>query len=487
MSVWKWMIMALMGVLLLAGCNSDEVVDDLDGDSTGTPTLGQPCSPGSACGDGAECIPIGGTAICSKLCTNDGECQDVNAFFGGCCQRIGSGYYCTPAAACDGTSGDGDEDTAVDGDTTSTECTPDTYDCQDLQNIVRCNNEKKWVAYKRCSGETRCINGDCVNSDGGDWCDGSTFCCPDTYRCYDDDIQRCKSDGSDYEYYRTCDDDQLCIDGMCQDIDVPVDGDTAADGDAADGDEDEPVGVPCTSDDGCAGNNEYCFTEEDSEGNGECRIYCDLAGGNCPRGYSCVGGECERVAGYCVSDANCEHNQFCDKRPGMDDGLCYTRCDVMGQSCPTHHYCDQNLSSLNYGKCVYEECYACSSNAACHFGEYCEIPIGQREGCCLEMCGESNPCPGNMECQNDGRCGIGDGLGDCGGSCPAGHVCDPLYNACALNCPKCGDDECCDAASAPNCYTCECQNPLICGWGLRSCCAGYSCSAIVYGVIGFCI
>ncbi|RJO68690.1 MAG: hypothetical protein C4523_07325 [Myxococcales bacterium] len=490
-----WAVISLVCIAALAACdNAEETATDADSDQAdGDGQLPPTCASADDCSGDMVCMPLPSAGrLCTTLCTASAECSGL--FPGGCCLKVGTSFYCAPEASCEPTT-DGDEadgDLSTDGDLPPDgddgPCEADTYHCRDARTIERCNQDGAWITYKTCSAETNCYNGECV--DGPQQCDGSTFCCPDTYRCYQNDIQKCRASGEDWDYYRTCDDDELCIDGKCQNLN-PTDGDLP-DGDADQAEaEEEPQGAECLisgeeGETGCESDLEYCFPDSPGGDAGHCRLYCDQ-GGTCPRSYRCDHGVCARIPGYCLSDGECGLDQFCDKRPGAEDGLCYTYCYEQGEYCQANTYCDENPSSLNYGKCVWEDCRSCSYDAQCQTGQYCDIPLGQVEGCCIDMCGPANPCPGAMVCRGDGRCVVGDGLSDCGGVCPAGHVCDPLYGQCALNCRPCPENQCCDSGSAPNCYVCVCNNPLICGWGLKQCCFGYQCSAIVYGVLGFCI
>ncbi len=485
--------------LFILGCSdgAEEAATDGDGVADGDSAMGAACTNQSDCPDGATCAVVGEGLICTPLCRSDAECQ--TGFPGGCCMKVGASYYCAPAGVCgndpDGDDPDGDIPDGDNPDGDEGPCEFDTYRCQDYDTVDRCGSSGTWTTYKNCSPDTCCYNGECVSADGAVDCEsGDLFCIPDSYRCRGrDEVQRCNSDGGDWTLYRICDEGTQCVDGMCislTDGDDP-DGDDP-DGDNPDGDNpdgDDPECVPCDDETGCEGGNEYCLTLVGHE-EGCCRLLCDVVGAlRCPDGYSCGGdGKCQPVEGYCRSDAHCEMSEFCNILPGKESGLCTKYCFEIGEYCPNASYCDQQPDSQNYGRCVYEECVECAGSTTCGAGKYCDIWPGQIEGCCVEMCGATNPCGGQLSCCEDGRCGMDCSQScDCGGPCPGGYICDQLFCICIPNCPPCPEGEYCDGSTAPNCKPGECRNPLVCGWGLKQCCPGYSCSAIVYGVVGFCI
>ncbi|RJO68691.1 MAG: hypothetical protein C4523_07330 [Myxococcales bacterium] len=415
----------------------------------GDKSFPEACSENSECKNGL-CGEIGGAAICTTLCGSDADCAALAE--GACCHVLAR--LCLPAgSSCeaeDGDSGDSDGDGGV------------------------------------------CQNGDA--------------------RCFGNDLQLCNASG-EWALYRDCEiEGKICDEGYCvgtqPDGDAPSDGDVMdgdqdaemelADGDALDGDQDTEMEadgdaedcVPCTADEGCAGDLDYCFIPDPRQTEGCCACFCDVEGcPGCPRGFRCDHGRCTKIPGYCRSDAECALDQFCNKRPGADDGLCYTYCFEQGQSCPTCTRCQQNPQDLNYGQCEYIcEGDPCSYDGECGVGEYCAILSGQASGECVAMCGPDNPCPGSLGCCPDGRCAI-DCLGacECNPPCPPPYLCDGLYCTCVLPCPACPEGSYCDESSAPNCKDGPCTNPLICGFGLRPCCPGYNCSAILYGLYGYCI
>ena len=225
----------------------------------------------------------------------------------------------------------------------------------------------------------------------------------------------------------------------------------------------------------------------------------------CSRDIPCTGplvcdeatGVCILPPGVCMENAHCDMNmEYCHRDAGQDYGHCEGLCYRPGMSCPAMTECcgesDERLYCRGWeGRCINPGVPpVCMRAADCPSTSYCEILVGHTSGYCRATCSGNGDCPEGLVCRDDGRCGAGMQDGDCGGDpCPIGYICDPLFNTCILNCPTdCGLYECCDAYTAPECRPiCTCNNPTICGLLLESCCFGYTCSAMVYGVLGFCI
>ena len=490
MKRWTSAVLFLVAIFVLVpACDSGDETDgnkpsdgdvdtSVDGDKS-TANFGDLCVTMHDCPVGGDCITIGNASICTKTCTAKAECQAD--FPEGCCREVLGTYYCAPKTVCEATDGDAGDGDVTDEDKPAT-CTPDTYSCsEDWRKIIRCNGQKQWVEYQTCPESKYCNDGACGDNPP---CDLSQmFCCPETYRCRENEVQKCDKHGVNWDFYRTCGDTEYCQDGVCK-PGVQTDGD----GETVEAEKDAEA-TGCTMADGCPDEDEYCFIKNTGDENGECRTFCD-AGGSCPRGYKCARSRCVKIEGYCKVDGTCALNEFCNKLPGKDDGVCKKYCFEMGEVCPAHSRCQEDQagpSGAFYGQCIYDECVPCNHDEACAIGEYCAIPLGINEGCCTQMCGTNNPCPGQLECSSDGRCLPPTGFCGCEGPCAAGYICDKTYCECALNCPPCGENQFCDATTAPNCKDGPCTNPIICGILLKQCCFGYRCSAIVYGVLGYCI
>lgn len=455
-----FIFLIMLSALVAFACDGSDAVDGADGDAYTGAGFGQQCVVNTDCESGM-CADIAGSAsgFCTFACSLDADCRAVN--ISACCNATAG--YCLTGDQC-GSVTDGD-----DGDQL---CSPDAYRClgSDLQ---RCNLNGDWEFYRDCqaNGKT-CQNNDCVDvvTDGDELPDGDSStndCVPTEKRCVGNVVEICKPNGSSWREYEECGVGMECDQGQCI---------------VKRGDE-------CEVEDGCTANNEYCLPDTPGGDSGYCVVYCDQEGARCPRGWSCEHGQCEPVNGYCTSDAQCEMDQFCDMMTGANDGICRRYCELVGENCPELYSCVKDPSDVNYGRCVLTDptCIECTYDAECNPGFYCETVGGQTQGCCKPSCSGDEDCPGMLVCSPDGRCVIGSGGGDCGGGCPPAYVCDRTFNQCVLNCPACGEQECCDVDSAPNCYTCICENPVVCGILLPPCCFGYNCSAIVYGVLGYCI
>ena len=370
----------------------------------------------------------------------------------------------------------------TDGDTEGGACTPGEKACTNNTKVSICNTGGAWEELFDCADfQQICQSGECLG------CAAGAVRCNPTAAA---EIEKCDRNG-EWIFYRDCSSDgKTCDLGAC--VGGSTDGD--ADGDVVEQDP-ELTGDLCNDSTPCTDSSKYCFKNED-ETDGICIKYCDLEN-NCPSGYTCDTSTftCIGISGYCVSGGQCmAGREFCDMVSGQDYGLCKPYCYLPGEACPVGTKCclqdsiDSECAN-RAGKCISTQgaCSSCYSDFDCGSMAYCEKITGQNIGCCKPKCDNDDDCPAGLTCRTDGRCGAGNQSGDCGGPCPSGYECDPLYNQCVLNCPACGPMECCDALSAPRCYTCQCVNPTICGILLEQCCFGYSCSAIVYGVLGYCI
>jgi len=457
-------MLGLCVALFAAACSSSgESAADGDGPGSGGGAFGASCVDNADCQSGV-CAFAGGLAYCSSPCSREEDCTSIMS--GACCDVLNRN--CLLPEQCEATT---DGDAPADGDD-STLCYPEQMRCHG-SDLERCNANGDWEFYRDCAADGKvCADNACSDGADGDGTDGDSpdgdggGCENGGMRCAGNTIQFCNDRGT-WEILKDCEAPQICLNGQCT----------------------LPLGPECTKADGCEGDLEYCLPDRAGGEEGHCATFCDQVGVVCPRGWQCEHAECQPIDGYCRTDADCPLDEFCDKLPGAADGICAPYCDRQGQNCPELYRCVTDNRDPNYGRCILENptCQECAYDGQCGSGSYCEIVTGQTKGCCRPQCGPANPCPGALVCNVDGRCVVGTGQGDCGGQCPPGHVCDPTFNVCVLNCPACGENQCCDSTSAPNCYPCSCTNPVICGVLLQPCCFGYNCSAVVYGVIGYCI
>lgn len=476
-------LLALILALGVTACKGSDAANPLnaDGDNDSSTNYGAACISQGDCTGGSECL-LTGTSLglrCTVTCNSSSSCAPFGETWG--CRKMDGAFYCLPNLATDG-----------DADSTESEaetnaCTVDTLKCQDSTTVVRCAEDgKSWATYRVCPDGKTCEGGECKV--GGCTPGEGQTCCSGQFRCRGTgEIQSCSTDGKEWKFYRECAAPKMCVDGECIDP-LATDGD-AAEAETTDNDTTTP-GDSCTLDTGCISPNDYCFIAKTGTTKGNCTPFCGQNGVACPRGFRCNGeSTCTPIPGYCKSNEECGLSQYCNFYTGASDGICQDQCFKYGYSCKTGYKCQDDASEINYGRCVPRNgtCVSCSVDTECTSGSYCERPGGVQGGCCVLMC-PANPCGGGMSCVN-GRCQVGSDLTDCAGGCTGGYVCDRQYGQCVLNCPPCSDGNKCDTTTGGKCVVDpnQCTPPLVCGWGLRSCCMGHSCSAIVYGVIGFCI
>lgn len=452
---------------------------DLDNDTSAN--YGASCISQDECKGGTECL-LTDTSLglrCTVTCTSAASCTAFGEGWG--CRKLDDAYYCLPILAVDG-----DSETA-DGDSSTNTCTVDELKCKDSSTVLRCAEDgKTWDTYRICPEGKSCENGECKV--GGCTPGEGQICCANQYRCHGTgEVQACAADGKSWIFYRDCSAPKMCVDGECIDP-AATDGDST-ESEATDNDT-TPLGDVCTVEEGCVSPNDYCFIAKTGESKGNCTPFCGQNGVACPRGFRCNNDStCVQIPGYCKSNEECGLDQYCNYYTGATDGICMDQCFKFGFSCKTGYRCEEDASQVNYGRCVPRngECVSCNRDGDCTSGYYCERPGGVQAGCCVQMC-PANPCGGGMNCVS-GKCTVASDLQDCAGGCSGGYICDKQYGQCVLNCPPCAAGYTCDATTGGKCVVDpnQCTPPLVCGWGLKSCCQGHSCSAIVYGVIGFCI
>lgn len=449
MKKWTFILVTVTSfAMLLLACGGTES-GETDGSFFDACTANTDCQSGVCAGVGA-----GTSGYCSMGCNQDAECQQYVS--DSCCS---SDNRCVPASECNGST--------TDGDNTTEECTDGDYRCSG--NDVQVCSDGLWTFYRSCTSDQVCESGACVAADGDSTTDGDTAgeCSIGETRCNIDKVERCNVD-KEWELLEQCGASQECENAKCV----------------------TPQGVACTLEEGCEDTEEYCLEDELGGEDGHCMPYCgEETNVVCPAGWQCVKNVCEPIEGYCEMEKDCPNNSYCAKVANSNSGICTKYCDLPGENCRENYYCETNTASADYGHCIIlnPACIECSYDDQCGAGKYCEIISGQLSGCCKDSCTSDDDCGGSLNCSPDGRCVVGTGLQECDVQCQTGYICDKTFGECVLNCPACGPNECCDEDSAPNCYTCTCQNPVACGLLMPPCCFGYSCSTILYGIEGFCI
>ncbi len=177
MRKWTVPILALFLPLFAFSCGGGGSSDpDGDQDAGGEATETEPAAFGEACSNNNGCISgicYPGTSgnFCSMSCSTDMDCENV--VLGSCCYPEAALKVCLLPEQCivsdgDGESADGD-DAPPDGDN-SLECAPETYRC--MNNAVeQCSsNGTAWLWREDCTGDSVCRDGACRN----DGVDGDT-------------------------------------------------------------------------------------------------------------------------------------------------------------------------------------------------------------------------------------------------------------------------------------------------------------------------
>ncbi len=269
-------------------------------------------------------------------------------------------------------------------------------------------------------------------------------CEPDTYRCWDNDIQRCSSDGSSWDYYRTCSSAEPCVNGQCMALENCGDGvcDPEENCAVCPNDCPCPAGQICNMRGECEeANGEYC-------GDGLCAANEDCQScpedcGECEAVFSPVGCEgttncslegCDRsfeaplyFAEQLLELPHCEgyipewvfsRNCFVDSYEWEDLEEGYRGCDIWYLYCPcsdgSYQWAEWDSSSLQ------EEpsCVNPPSSCVC-------VPDCEDNECGSDGCGGScGSCPYDNETCEDGTCvcppGCRQGSVCCGGAYCAG-------------------------------------------------------------------
>lgn len=382
-------------------------------------------------------------------------------------------------------------------------------DCWPNEECVdnRCEISVPCAIDEDCPDGYRCFNMACVQwgckplGPFEDTCPENQFCDLKTHQCLPDVCPPglgfcfdensgwvCKPDGSGFLHWDQCPYGKKCIDGHCQEVELP----------------------PPICDPTCEGR--------------ECGVDgCGALCGVCKEGQACQDGRCVPVPRECFErdgpgcpDCPCEglvcgqYPQCCQEKW---DFWCARECDVRDPSisCP---FCAIYLS----GGCALRECGVepcgsfcggCEAGGTCvngtclpkmplDMGRKCTLdaectsglcePVGPKgELVCTAGCGEAFACPSGWSCI-EGRCRVKpDCLGQCRacgfdqcgnpcGPCPQGKVCNisgfcvSPGNGCAATpgVPTCGGCPCqaCVCSFMPSCCSVEWSDAcaLLCRW-----------------------
>ncbi len=286
------------------------------------------------------------------------------------------------------------------------------------------------------------------------------------------------------EHSDECPAGEECVDGVCVDLDEPVDTGSDADMDT----DIDTAPDPDTGPDADTGPDPDCPDPNTCEDYGaDCGWIPDGCGGTvncggCPGGFSCGAGDDQNqcVPDDCVSDVTCESANV-DCGP-IADG-CGDMIDCGG--CPEGYLCGVGA---NAGQCVSSDCQplTCADHTPgecgphpdgcggfvdcgpCHDGHSCDngecVAIQCQPLTCADhgnpQCGSlPDGCGGFVhcgDCSGGQVCGTGADLGTC-----VDHQCQPLSCAdypdinCGLVPDGCGDTIDCG----------DCTSPEICGGG----------------------
>ena len=348
--------------------------------------------------------------------------------------------------------------------------------------------------------------GGCVGNGGS----GDPVCEPQVKKCDGNDVIRCNSGGTDWEFWKECDNDKSCLDGECiasvqpdvttdvvSDASPEVIGDLVADlalpdtvidvsGDTSDTLHEVQVdGVTldicqpsCSEkecgDDGCGGSCGECddnnMCTDDTCVEGACSFENNVAdcddGNPCTVNDACAEGEChgDFLPGDQLSELNCtcEVDADCDPVENVDicdgtlhcveediDGEMKMVCSVDTETIPD---CDDQIDCTVDGCDPLEWCQWTPDHEYCDDGNVCTEDTCLTEGttgCSNTVLDDGTACDEGWECQG----GVCTCVPDC-----EGKVCGP--DGCDGSCGTCGgaQDECIDGICIcqPACEGIEC-------------------------------
>jgi hypothetical protein len=352
---------------------------------------------------------------------------------------------------------------------------------------------------------------------------GGGGCDADQMRCVGNDVQRCKGDGSDWEFYRTCESGTQCVNGGCTNLVDCGNGSCGADENCSAC----PGDCPCPGGQTC--DNGECGSGPGDCGNGSCGAGENC--GNCVEDCACSADQ-ECVSNACQATATCG-NDACDgtencRNCAADCGACEASFKCGGATC------DQATCAADGATCSFVDCQQRSWGPPLYFADdmaaaagcqghqlpafvaakhcfvtqddwqmvvdtcttwymYCACTDGFWEWTAMWMSGnpmydspddpgpECGAAPGGCGCTpqcTDRECGP-DGCGGMCGWCNTGESCNAgtcgsgggdACNQCLEGCR--GEDLCCIGLG------CWCHDQCMggsCGEGTELCCGPYDC------------
>lgn len=311
-----------------------------------------------------------------------------------------------------------------------------------------------------CAGDTKCVDGQCVNNPcAGKTCAAGEICISGS--CEKD---RCSTGSSVCKHGRVCSGQNTCQDDPCLNVTCPDSKQVCKNGQCVGPDN-------CTCDGDCPASNlcvsGKCVAPECSDTtkcaagktcvNGKC-LDDPCTGKQCAAGEFCRSGSCIKTcagvfcdAGKVCVDGTCKEDpcngKQCSGGESCLNGQCTKdTCQGSGCTCRGGRVCRGS-------RCVDNPCalVTCPSGQACQNGQCtgdlpCKVDVDcPGAGICVGgKCGPpgcySQACTNNQRCLN-GTCNDDPCAGK---TCPDGSTCRPTDGQCVTNCPTCPQGQRCE-------------------------------------------
>lgn len=305
------------------------------------------CSKPDDCPNGQECIGAAGSGVCqacAKTCDSSLDCSGSGiSCYRGCCR--------VPPCKADGD---------CTNDATKSRCNAETGQC-----VACTKNEHCQELSTICNVATStCKKVECT--DDADCPSNKPVCNKEVYRCEEEPV--CKEDAD-------------CTDPQLSRCDPKADGGKGACKRGA--------CTPCTSDDECGPDSDYCVaTSQGLKDGRKCLRGC-TENGDCPNGFDCE----EKVNGKAIIGAGIK--------------VCFPRIQYCQNPCDSKK-CDPNTEFCNLEKggiCELKPapCKPCQDETACN-------EPGKSGNQCLNLggkkyCGQA--CSSDADCPKDQKSGSG--------------------------------------------------------------------------------